>query len=53
VGSCGPNSSGSGYGPVADSCEHGSEHSGSIKCGEFLKYMNDNVIMYSALWSYV
>jgi hypothetical protein len=29
-------SSGSGYGPEADSCEHGNELSGSIKGGEFL-----------------
>ena len=27
---------GSGYGKVAVSCECGNEHSGSIKCGEFL-----------------
>jgi hypothetical protein len=29
-------SSGSGYGPVADTCEHGYEPSGFIKCEEFL-----------------
>jgi hypothetical protein len=29
-------SSGSGYGPHAGSCEHGNESSGSIKGGEFL-----------------
>ena len=28
--------SGSGYGQVAGSCKRGNEHSGSIKCGEFL-----------------
>jgi hypothetical protein len=28
--------SGSGYGPVAASCQHGNELSGSIKGGEFL-----------------
>jgi hypothetical protein len=28
--------SGSGQGPVPDSCEHGNEPSGSIKGGEFL-----------------
>jgi hypothetical protein len=28
-------SSGSTQGPVAGSCEHGNEPSGSIKCGEF------------------
>jgi hypothetical protein len=27
---------GSGYGPVAGSCEHGNEHTGSIKDGEIL-----------------
>jgi hypothetical protein len=29
-------SSGSGWGPVAGSCEHGNEPSGSIKYGKFL-----------------
>jgi hypothetical protein len=29
--------SGSGYGQVAGSCECGDEHSGSVKCGEFLE----------------
>jgi hypothetical protein len=29
--------SGSGSGPVAGSCEHGNEHSGSLKCGEILE----------------
>jgi hypothetical protein len=29
----------SGKGQVADSCAHGNEPSGSIKCGEFLNYM--------------
>jgi hypothetical protein len=33
VGSCGLDSSGSGQGPVADSCEHGNGHSGSIEGG--------------------
>jgi hypothetical protein len=36
VGSCGLDSSGSGWGPMAGSCEHGNERSGSIKGGEFL-----------------
>jgi len=36
VGRCGLDASGSGYGPVADSCEHGNELSGFIKVGEFL-----------------
>jgi len=31
VRNCGLDSSGSGYGPVAYSCEHGNEPSGSIK----------------------
>jgi hypothetical protein len=34
VGSCCLNASGSGWGPVAGSCEHGNEPSGSIKGGE-------------------
>jgi hypothetical protein len=29
--------SGSGYGQVVGSCEHGNEHSGSIKCWEVLE----------------
>jgi hypothetical protein len=33
---CGLTSSGSGWGPVAGSCEHGNEPSGSIKGREFL-----------------
>jgi hypothetical protein len=36
VGRCGLDSSGSGQGPVASSCEHDNELSGSIKGGEFL-----------------
>jgi hypothetical protein len=36
MGICGLDASGSGYGPVADSCEHGNEPSGSIKVGEFI-----------------
>jgi hypothetical protein len=36
VGRCGLDSSGSGQGPVAGSCEHGSVPSGSIKGGEFI-----------------
>jgi hypothetical protein len=32
---CGLDSSGSGQGQVADSCEHGNERSGAIKGGEF------------------
>jgi hypothetical protein len=37
VGSCGLDSSGSGYGPVAGPCEHGNEPSGSIKREELLE----------------
>jgi hypothetical protein len=33
VGSCGPGASGSGWGPVVSSCEHGSEPSGSMRLG--------------------
>jgi hypothetical protein len=33
-------SSGSGYGPVAGSYEHGNEPSSSIKGGEFLYYLS-------------
>jgi hypothetical protein len=36
MGECGLNSSGRGEGPVAGSCEHGNEPSGSTKGGEFL-----------------
>jgi hypothetical protein len=37
MGGCGLDASGSGQGPVAGCCEHGSEPSGSIKGGEFLE----------------
>jgi len=36
VGYCGLDSSGSGQGPAAGSCQHGNEPSGSIKGKEFL-----------------
>jgi len=36
LGRCGLDSSGSGYGPVAGSCEHDNQPSGSIKGREFL-----------------
>jgi hypothetical protein len=36
MGRCGPDSSGSGWGPVVDSCEHGNKPLGSVKGGEFL-----------------
>jgi hypothetical protein len=37
--------SGSGYGPVACSCEHGNEPSGSINGGEFLEEVSDYYIL--------
>jgi hypothetical protein len=37
VGRCGLDSSGSGSGPLAGSCEHGNEASVSIKGGEFVE----------------
>jgi hypothetical protein len=37
----GLDSSGSGYGPMAASCEHGNEPLGSIKSGEFLDWLSD------------
>jgi hypothetical protein len=36
VGRCGLEACGSGQGPVAGSCGHSNESSGSIKGGEFL-----------------
>jgi hypothetical protein len=36
VGRSGLNSSGSGYRPVEESCEHGNEPSDSIRGGDFL-----------------
>jgi len=33
---CGLDRTGSGQGQVAGTCESGNEHSGSIKCGDFL-----------------
>jgi hypothetical protein len=41
VGSCGLDSSDPGYGPVAGSCEHGNESSGSIKGRKFLDLLSD------------
>jgi hypothetical protein len=42
VGGCGLDTSGSGWGPVVGSCEHGNEPSGSVKCGEFLELLSDH-----------
>jgi hypothetical protein len=36
LGRDGVDCSGLGYGHVVDACERGNEHSGSMKCGEFL-----------------
>jgi len=35
VSRCGLDAPGSGYGPMAGTCEHGNESSGSTKGGEF------------------
>jgi hypothetical protein len=37
--------SGSGYGPVDASCEHGNEPLGFIKCWEFLEYLNNGGLL--------
>jgi len=37
---------------VADACECGNEPSGSVKCGEFLDYMQTSLLLKdSAPWS--
>jgi len=41
VGSCGLYASSSGYGPMADPCEHGNESSNFIKRGAFLAHLID------------
>jgi hypothetical protein len=41
VGICGLDASGSGWGPVAGSFEHGKAPSVSIKAGKFLDYFSD------------
>jgi hypothetical protein len=41
VGRCGPDSSGSEYEPVVDTCEHANETPGSIKGREFLGQVSD------------
>jgi hypothetical protein len=52
---CGSKSSGSIYGPVAGSCEHGSGHSVSIKGAKFLDQLSDYELLKedSAPWSYL
>ena len=39
---CGQDWFGPGYGKVADACECGNEPSGSIKCGEFLDWLENS-----------
>jgi hypothetical protein len=41
VGWCGLDSSGSGQGPVAGSCEHSNEPLGSIKFCEILEHLSE------------
>jgi hypothetical protein len=41
MGRCGLDAFASGWEPVASSCVHGNELSGSIKGGEFLDYLSD------------
>jgi hypothetical protein len=41
MGTCVPDASGSGLGPVTGCCEHGNEPSGSIKGGEILDQLTD------------
>jgi hypothetical protein len=55
VGRCGLKSSGSGWGPVAGSCEHDNEPSGSIKGGDFLYKLSDCQFLKkdSAEWSWL
>jgi len=41
VGRCGLDAPGSEYGPVAGSCEHDNEPSGSLKGGEFFDHLSN------------
>jgi hypothetical protein len=41
----GLDSSGSGFGPVAGSCEHGNETTGSTKSGKFLDHLNECLLL--------
>jgi hypothetical protein len=52
---CGLDSSGSGQGPVAGSCEHGNQLSGSIKFWEFLEWLTDCWLLKkdSAPWNHL
>jgi hypothetical protein len=47
------NLSGSGWGPVAGSLEHGNEHLGSIKGREFLDYLSLLLASEDGLYSMV
>jgi hypothetical protein len=38
---CGVDSNGSGWGPVAATCEHGTESSASIRGGEFIGQLTE------------
>jgi hypothetical protein len=52
MGRYGLDSSGSGQGQVAGSCEHGNEPSCSIKGGEFIDLLSDcQLLKDSAPWS--
>jgi hypothetical protein len=49
VGMCGLDSPASVHGPVAGSCEHGNEPSGSIKRREFLDWLGDSLLIKTLL----
>ena len=50
---CGLDWVGPGQGQVADACEYGNEPSGSMKCGEFLDWLQTSQLLKkdSAPWS--
>jgi hypothetical protein len=48
---CGLDGVGSGYGQVAGTCDCGNELSGSIKCGEFLDYLQKQLASQEGLCS--
>ena len=52
-GGYGLDQAGSGQGQVAGTCEYGDEHSGSIKCGEFLDQLKTGQLLNKdcAVWS--
>jgi hypothetical protein len=45
IGWCGLARSGSGYGPLDDSCEHGDEPSISIKCWGILEWLHNSRLL--------